>query len=58
MKKGCKLLPKISGLKEYLEGGNTTYNRPRENPKKRKRQKKSTPKEDPAKRMMRYISQI
>ncbi len=24
MKKGCKLLPKISGLKEYEAGGNTS----------------------------------
>lgn len=45
MKKGCKLLPKISGLKEYEKGGRT-YNRgntPGEKPTKKKRTKSDKP---------------
>lgn len=47
MKKGCKLLPKISGLKEYEKGGRTpnTNNRPGEKTTKKKRTKSDKPRD-------------
>jgi hypothetical protein len=42
MKKGCKLLPKISGLKEYSPGGTTSNEsvRPGEHTKHAKKRKR------------------